>query len=311
MLVNGIEVRFMPPKDLVVHRVLPYIDSFSILPLLMGLAHDPRTKDFDPPNILLSGPKGIGKTLLFYTWAQQQGIPYISLDCSEETKDRHTKGGFVILPEGGTVFVLGKLANAILAANLHGSALVVLEEMNALPPQQQKNLNSFTDFRRKLEIPELGWHLELQDDASLLIAGTMNNAAYGGTYELNEDLKSRFHEMDLPYPSGEAEKAVLRSSFPAGTVLDENTIDMLVRIGQQTRQETTAYALSPRDLVQLLHAVHRVGWTDALFLAGQKFSSEDRKLILDRIKDITKISVWPDVTERAKTIQLQQHGPKV
>src|SRR4051812_21470204 len=127
MLVNGIEVRFMPPEALMVHRKLPYIDSFSILSLLDQLAHDPVTRDFDPPNILLSGPKGVGKTLLFHQWAQRTGTPYISFDCSEETKDRQMKGGLLILPEGGTVFVLGKLANAILAANVFGSAIVVLE----------------------------------------------------------------------------------------------------------------------------------------------------------------------------------------
>lgn len=306
--VNGIEVRFVPPQGLIVHKDLPYIDSFSILSLLDRLAHDPGTREFDPPNVLLSGPKGIGKTLLFHHWAFRAQMPYISLDCSEETKDRQLKGGFVILPDGSTVFVLGKLASAIVAANIYGQAVVVLEEINALPPQQQKNLNPFTDFRRKIEIPELGWHLEVQDDASLLIAATMNKAAYGGTYDLNEDLKSRFNEIDLPYPSAEAEKEILRGAVPRMQPHD-SVLEMLIRIAQQTRQEQTAYSLSPRDLVQLLVAVHRVGWEDALFLAGQKFTDEDRKLVLERIKDITKISVWPDVNSRAKAIALAQNGP--
>jgi hypothetical protein len=307
--VNGIEVRFMSPEGLLVRRPLKYIDSFSILALLHQLAHRPLTNELDPPNFLLTGPKGVGKTLLFMSWAQREQLPYITLNCSLESKDRHTKGGFVQQPGhmgGGFVYVLGKIPTAIIAANLTGAAMLVFEELNALPPEQQKNLNSLTDFRREIEIPELGWNLALQEDASLLVAATMNSGG-GGIYELNEDLQSRFVPIELGYPMPDVEKAILKEMAP--TTLSDEQLEMLIRIAQQTRQETTSYALSTRDLVQLLDAVHRVGWQEAMFIAGQKFNSEDRKLVLDRIKDITKLSIWSSVNDRAQTYRTLNPKP--
>lgn len=305
-LVNGIEVRFMPPSALLLRKPLQYVDSFHLLPLLQRICFDPITTDFDPPNLLLKGPKGVGKTLLFQHWSQSQSLPYVSLNCSLESKDRYTKGGFVVLPEnqgGGMAYVLGKLSNAVLIANSTGAAMLVFEELNALPPEQQKNLNSLTDFRQEIEIPELGWNLALQPDASLLVAGTMNNSG-GGIYELNEDLQSRFLSLDVGYPSQDTEKEVLRTNLSPGSTITDQELDTLIRIAQQTRQETTSYALSPRDLVQLVKVVQRAGWQEAMFLAAQKFSPEDRKLVAERIQDITKISVWPTAVERAAEVTM-------
>lgn len=305
MMVNGVEVRFMPAQALTLDRPLTYIDSFLIFSLLQKLCTDPINNDFDPINLLLKGPKGVGKTLLFQYWSQQAKLPYLSLNCSLEAKDRYTKGGFVVLPEhqgGGMVYVLGKISNAVLVANIEGAAMLVFEELNALPPEQQKNLNSLTDFRQEIEIPELGWNLRLSADASLLVAGTMNNQG-GGIYDLNEDLESRFLSLDLGYPEPEAEKGILRANYPHGFQMSETMLDSLISIAQQTRQSTTSYSLSPRDLVQLVKAIHRTGWLEALFLAAQKFSPEDRKLVLERIQDITKLAVFPTVIDRAKTVR--------
>lgn len=302
LVVNGVEVRYMPASDLMVQKGLKYHDTFGLLPLLERLNFDLGAKRWDPVNLLLTGPKGNGKSLLLAYYAQQAGIPYLAIDCSEETKERHLKGGFIV-KGGSTPFVLGTVANAIHVANQKGVAMLVFEEMNALSPQRQKELNALTDFRKKLEIPELSWRLELHPDARLFIAGTMNPSVYGGTYELNEDLKSRFFEIEMPYPPAQAEKQVLLSMMPGGSQIPHQLLDTLIAIAQQTRQEQAGlgYALSTRDLVEILKSVSRVGWEDGLFLLAQKFSADDRKLVLDRVKDITKIVVHKDIKERAVT----------
>jgi len=298
--VNGIEVRYMTPDDLLVNRGLKYVDTFDLLPMFQRLCFDPVTKAFDPPNILLTGFKGNGKSLLFAYLAEANRIPYLALDCSEETKERHLKGGFVA-KSGSTPFVLGTVANAIQVANEKGMAMLVFEELNALSPQRQKELNSLTDFRKKVEIPELSCRFELQPHAKLFIAGTMNpSGPYGGTYELNEDLKSRFIEIELPYPPPGAEKRILKEMSPPGVGIPEEVYDKLVAIAKETRQEATGYALSPRDLVQLLHVFARLGWEDALFIMGQKFATEDRALVLERIKDITRMVVAPNLHTRKR-----------
>jgi nitric oxide reductase NorQ protein len=293
--INGIEVRYMLPQPPVVR--LQYVDVFNLIPLIDRVSFDPVRGMWDPPNILLSGHKGTGKSLLFAFLAQQLGVPYLALDCSEETRERHIRGGFVA-KQGSTPFILGTVANAIQIANELGSCLLVLEEINALSPQRQKELNSLTDFRKKIEVPELSYRFELAPSAKLLIAGTMNPTVYGGTYELNEDLKSRFIELEVPYPPPGSEKRILLEMVPEAANQDQ-AIDCLIRIAQETRQEATGYALSTRDLVQILQLVPRIGLGEALFLTAQKFSSTDRKLVIDRIADITKIGVFPDLSRRA------------
>lgn len=296
LLVNGMEVKYMPGRALEA-RGDRYVDTYGLLPLLHRLCFDSGRMCWDPVNILLTGPKGTGKSLFLASFARENQIPYLALDCSEETKERHLRGGFVV-KSGTTPFVLGALANALVVANETGAAMLVLEEINALSPQRQKELNAITDFRKKVEIPELSWRIELAPGAKLFIAGTMNPSVYGGTYELNEDLKSRFFEIDVPYPPAAEEKKILREI--ASTAIPDELLDKLVQIAQETRQEASQYALSTRDLVELVKAAARVGWEDALFLAAQKFSVDDRKLILERIKDATRVSVPATLADYAR-----------
>lgn len=292
--INGIEVRFMLPTQ--PPPGLKYVDVFCLLPLIERLSFS-INKTWDPPNILLTGHKGTGKSLLFAFLAQQLRIPYLALDCSEETRERHIRGGFVAR-QGSTPFILGTVANAIHIANMTGACILVLEEINALSPQRQKELNSLTDFRRKVEVPELSHRFELAPHAKLLVAGTMNPSVYGGTYELNDDLKSRFVELEVPYPPPGAERRILTEMVPEAELYPQ-VIDMLIKIAKESRQEATGYALSPRDLVQILKLVPRIGFEEALFLTAQKFSATDRKLVIDRITDITKVGVFPDLGTRA------------
>jgi hypothetical protein len=91
---------------------------------------------------------------------------------------------------------------------------------------------------------------------------------------------------------------------PVGHIPAEDVLDKLVDIAKETRQDAVDYALSTRDLVQLLESCLRVGWDETLFLLAQKFSPEQRKLVVDRIRDITRIGVAKDLAERARLLKL-------
>jgi DNA polymerase III delta prime subunit len=302
--VNGIEVRYMVPASLVLRKSLKFVDVFELIPFITKMSQVPTgSGTWDPPNLLLNGPKGTGKSLLASYLAETLGIPYLSMDCSEETRERHFKGGF-IAKSGETPFILGTVANAIKVANECGFAMLVLEELNSLPNQQQKLVNSFTDFRRKLEIPELSTRLELSPTAKLWVIATQNPTVYGGTNELNDDLRSRFTCIDIPYPPPEAEKEILMEmtgygkTGSMGDPIQQQGLEMLVNIANQTRQGATSYSLSTRDLVELINLLPRVGWFDMMFLLCQKFGDEDRKLVIERIQDITKNGTHADLAAR-------------
>lgn len=295
MVINGTEVRHLPASALVPRGSMQYVDVFNLLPLIHQMSYDRVTGRMDPPNILLSGPKGIGKTLLVSYFAAVNELPLIEIQGSEEARERPLRGGFTS-KDGNTPFVLGQLSNAINVANERGVCGVVIEEINAFTGQVQKTLNSFLDWRRSVEVPEIGHTFSLRPGAHLFVWATMNPSVYGGTYELNEDLKSRFIELEMDYPPPVAEKTILRKMtkhcFGPELPLDDRVIDQLVNIARETRQNATAYALSTRDLVVALSMLPRVGYPTMLFLLSQKFTDKDRRLMVSRMEDITN-SVVP------------------
>jgi len=207
-------------------------------------------------NALIYGPKGIGKTLLINYYAYKNNIPIYTLDCSEDLRRFDLIGRFTKI--GNDIkFILGAIPKAIELANQaaeQGKPLIfLLEEINTLTPAAQKILNPLLDWRRKIEAEEINKIFELRDDARLYIAATMNPAYYAGVYGLNEDLRSRFIEVAMSYPSPEVERAIILTE--AGEV-SEWIISGLTSLARETRsaysKNELSYALSPRDLVAIV-----------------------------------------------------------
>jgi MoxR-like ATPase len=300
MTINGTEVRYVPAASLVPRGSLKYVDTLGLLPLIHQMSVDRVSGRNDPVNMLFSGPKGIGKTLLVSAFAAANDLPLIEIQGSEEARDRLLRGGFTS-KDGNTPFILGQLTNAINVANERGVCGVLIEEINAFSSQVQKMLNSFLDWRRSVEVPEIGYTFTLKPGAHLFVWATMNPTIYGGTYDLNEDLKSRFVEIEMDYPPPASEKTILREMtkeyFGPGIGLEDRILDMLVNIARETRQTATSYALSTRDLVVAIQMLPRVGLPMTLFLLSQKFSDKDRRLILNRITDITGQRVFGTLFE--------------
>jgi len=188
-----------------------------------------------------------------------------------------------------TPFVLGPLTTAVEVANEAGRCLLVLEELNGLTPQMQKVLNPLLDFRRRMEVPECGRVFELRPGAQLWVTGTMNSSAYGGVYALNEDLKSRFRMLALDYPEPEAERAIVASHFQGD--LDEPLLAKVLLLAQETRQKALDYALSPRDVVQVLEDARAVGLQRALRLVLGKFEGADAETVRQRIHSIFHVKL--------------------
>ena len=242
-------------------------------------------------NLALIGSKGVGKSLSVAAFGQKKGWPVVTYDCSEDARRYHLLGMYVSRG-GDTPFVLGPLTTAIEVANETGFCLLVLEEMNALSPAAQKLLNPLTDFRRKYEVPEAGAIFKLQPEAKLWVVGTMNDSVYGGVYQLNEDLKSRFRFLRLEYPDLAEEKRILAVSlgtdrFQALTKLaGGETLTQILRLAQESRQPSLSYALSPRDVVQLCEDTLDLGKNVALKVVVSKFEGRDLDTIKKRVTSI-------------------------
>lgn len=241
--------------------------------------------------LMLVGPKGIGKSLSVAAYAAKNKIPQIAFDCSEDVRRSHLLGGFV-LRGGDTPFVLGPVTTAFEVANEVGSCILTLEEANTLTPQMQKVLNGILDFRCRVEVPEAKKVFQLNPGAKLWVVGTMNFAGYGGVYELNEDLKSRLNMLPMTYPSTGDERVVLEAyNTRVSLGLNKTTLNGLLTLAHETRQQAMEYALSTRDLTQLMQNIAALGADKALWLMSGKFEGEDRTAFRQRVSSVFGIEI--------------------
>ena len=95
--------------------------------------------------------------------------------------------------------------------------------------------------------------------AKLLVCATMNPSTYGGVFELNEDLISRWAQIWVEFPSEKEERSIVDLNGFKSELLPFNsegtqvTTKQIWRLVGETRtDDALSYALSPRDTVQLL-----------------------------------------------------------
>jgi nitric oxide reductase NorQ protein len=273
-------IKHLPASEYRADKTLKYEDVLGLHELYAKLAFN--------SNLILSGPKGIGKSLSVATFAAEFNTPIITFDCSEDVRRSHLLGLYVLRGDE-TPFILGPLTTAFEIANEAKMCILCLEEINALTPQMQKVLNAPSDFRRKVEVPEAEKVFRLKNGAKLWIVGTMNTATYGGVYQLNEDLKSRFRLVPLNYPDPKKEKTVLETVLNG--ISDKSLIEKVITLGHETRQKALEYALSTRDLVQILEDIELVGLEKAMWIALGKFEGEDLDTVAKRIQSIFGVVV--------------------
>ena len=198
--------------------------------------------------LLLVGPKGTGKTLSIANWASKKKYCFIQYDCSEGTKEANLVGRFTMSQGGYTPFKLGIIPTIVECANQQGTAVLVLEELNALTPAMQKQLNPLLDWRKGIFVEATGQYYKLRKGARLIIFATMNPSSYGAsTNELNEDLMSRFAIWQWTYAPIATEKKII-NTVGLDKILVKNIFNLAKESRAMERKEEIDYAISPRDI---------------------------------------------------------------
>lgn len=269
-----------PAAELYVTANAPFIDVYNLFPEYVKFAF------MDHGNLLVKGPKGNGKSLSIRAFAAHYKIPLVVIECSENTKDLQLLGRYVMVGRE-THFVLTGISKAIRTANEVGRCILLFEEFNALTPQSQKMLNGVLQ-EKAVEVDSLGQTFRLAEGASVWYTGTMNPSVYGGTYDLNEDLKSRMGEIEIDYPPTELEKQVIRANLGQLDASLESVVDLVLRFAKESRQHAIGYALSTRDVVRTIQTVRTNGLKTALQMLVCKYEGEDRKTAMARINSIFK-----------------------
>lgn len=261
---SNVEFRRIPTSDLTPQPQKDFVDT-GILKTLHDLMFG--------PNLILKGPKGAGKTISFEQLAAQNAIPLLRQECCEETSVRDLLGTYSA--QGGDVFFqMGSVTAAIDVANEVGACILVLEEINTLPPMTQKILNPLCDYRKAVSLPKVGRVFRVEEGKLLWVVGTMN-PNYAGTYSLNEDFRSRFEFIEVNYMDMDKERALLLAQFPTPpSAKEKQEIDKLMNIAKETRSERMGYALSTRDLVQFVRNMLALDRDRALKLLEGKYDGE-------------------------------------
>ena len=270
----------LPAEEFKPDPNLVYEDVFDLHPLFDAVAFK--------ANVILVGPKGVAKTLSIASWAGKHEHPIVTFDCSEDVRRSHLLGMFTLRGDESP-FILGPIPTAIEIANETGRCILCLEEINALTPAAQKMLNALADFRRRIEVPECMRVFQLREGAELWLCGSMNTSVYGGVYELNEDCKSRFRMLPIDYPSKGEETRILKRVV--GKAVKPDVVKDVLTLAHETRQKSLAYALAPRDTVQILEDVGHCGLENALRLASGKFEGQDRDFFKTRVQSIFGVTI--------------------
>lgn len=279
----------VPTEELVAQQPGIYVPT--------GLESYLEKKLFGAP-LLLKGPKGAGKTLALEKILADRGICMVRHPCTEDDTARHMFGSRRL--DGD--FQLGPVTSAIDVANQEGACVLILEEINALSPRTQKALNSVTDYRREVQLSGIGKTFRINKNAQFWVVGTAN-PNYAGTYDLNEDLISRFTLVDVGYMPEALEISALMQSFEAymgrkAAAADRVAVKRLVELAAYTRTGTLKYALSTRDLEAIIRAWSEHGaLAPALREVQSKYDADALPDFQARVQttfeiNLSKVSLW-------------------
>ena len=147
-------------------------------------------------HVILSGQQGTGKTELAQLHAYENKDPMFKIQCSADMRKSDLIGSKTLDDNEKLKQIAGMLTRAVLTANKTGSALVLLDEGNALIPKVQIMLYGLTDSTRRIDLPEMKKPLVLNKGARLKFVITMNDQ-YSGTSPLNKPLLDRFNVIKM------------------------------------------------------------------------------------------------------------------
>lgn len=200
---------------------------------------------------IMSGAAGSGKTELVIKYAKENKIPLFKFSCSSDVRMDDLIGTKTISEDGQTIkFQAGMLLKAVLTANKHGKAIILLDEVNTLAEKVQKNINGLADGTGFIDLP-MG-RIAINEGTQFLICGTMN-LSYAGTNPLNPELKDRFTIIDMPKMSDETRHKIY-SQYSISKNIENNLIQLSKELdkAQEENQVSGDVVFSTRSQIAFL-----------------------------------------------------------
>lgn len=217
-----------------------------------------------PQNVLLKGPTGTGKTHLCKKVAEELELPMVRVNMNEMTTVEDFVGQFVPSEDGGFEWKDG-----VMVRLMKEGGLLVIDEINACPPEILFVLHSVLDFREITLTQKDGEVIEADED--FWVVGAMN-PDYHGTKKLNEALNDRFRvQFEMDY-----DKRVERR-----IIEDENLRELAKKLRKMHKSATEEIRtpVSTRMLKQFEQNREIYGYKLAKQMFVNKFKSEEQKAV--------------------------------
>ncbi len=143
--------------------------------------------------LILEGEAGTGKNVMVDMFAHFVNRETFTFSCNFQSEKEDITYAFKFDPQKGTYQVDSRLLEMLQTPG----AVIILDEINTLPPGVGKMLNPLLDYRRTLFLPD---GREIKAEPSVLIVGTMNPQHYLGVKPLSQEVKSRSRILQVDYP---------------------------------------------------------------------------------------------------------------
>jgi len=244
-LASQIPIQEIDPRNYMLKQTMKYIFPKGLERLIKKYGFKKQSK-----GLIFYGHAGNGKTEAGKQYSIKNKIPCVFMSLHNDIRSTDLLGSFS-LKNGSSVFVLGKLIEAIQIANSHPSktCVLILDEINTMDNNVQKILNTNLDFRSGINIPLVNRQYRLNEDSKIIVLATMNPSSYSGTYPLNLELNSRFDHKEIKVMPDKLIRDLLKAQN-----IDSKTIESLLitqkEILKAFEAEKLDQPIDPRGLIK-------------------------------------------------------------
>ncbi|MDG6922922.1 MAG: AAA family ATPase [Nitrososphaerota archaeon] len=239
----------------------------------------------DPPlPVLITGPPGVGKSLLVRKFALDTERSVYEIFFDEIIKPQYLVGSHdpaMVLKSGYSLntFEPGPLVRAMI-----DGGVFLAQEINRASPTVQNSLHEPLE-ERSYHLPRIG---RIRAKQSFALIATANPAELSGVYKFTEALRDRLRvTVELTYPDRETELKIMKLNSPYRKIPEEIYYD-IYSIIRRTREMT--------DRVKKPASV-RVGPAIAKLVAQRASKGEDPHVALREVAPHVLASIEVTSTE--------------